>query len=134
VLTPDLHSELDERAIGQIADRVIAALREDLRAIAAHLLDESVSADQLTVDQVARRLGVARSTVYAHWRQWGGYKLGPGDKAPIRFDASRLAPGAPTTGRLQTTGTPSARRRTRKPRIRRDLVEPTPRLGAPFSR
>jgi transposase-like protein len=120
MITSDLYGELDERAIGQIADRVIAALREDLQAIAAHLSDESVSTEQLTVDQVARRLGVARSTVYAHWRQWGGYKLGPGRKAPIRFDAAVLTVGL---GGVRQGSRP------RRLPVRRDLIRLAPRLG-----
>ncbi len=82
--------DVNEQAIQLIAERVTAALREDLEAIAVELSAPSKSSEQLTVSQVARRLGVAPSTVYAHWREWGGYKLGTGSKAPIRFDAPSL--------------------------------------------
>lgn len=81
---------IDERTIELIAQRVIAAIRDDLDAIAAELSSSRQATEQLTVGQIAERLGVARSTVYAHWREWGGYKLGTGDKAPIRFDGTAL--------------------------------------------
>ena len=56
---------MDEQTIELIAHRVIAAIREDLDAI-AHGASAPVATEQLTVGQVARQLGVARSTVYAH--------------------------------------------------------------------
>jgi len=81
---------IDERTIELIADRVAALLREELEAIAADLARQSDPELPLTVDEVAERFGVARSTVYAHWREWGGYKLGQGKRAAIRFRSTRL--------------------------------------------
>jgi hypothetical protein len=80
-------SAMDEKTIERIAQRVIAAIRDDLEVIASSLSTSPQAAEQLTVGQVARQLGVARSTVYAHWREWGGYKLGTGEKAPTENDA-----------------------------------------------
>jgi hypothetical protein len=79
--------EIDEQTIGLIADRVTASLRRELELIANELTD---ARRPLTVEDVANRFGVARSTVYAHWREWGGYKLGSGDKSAIRFDEKAL--------------------------------------------
>ena len=70
--TPDI----DDQTIALITERVVAALRDELEAIAMNLLGGQWGPQPLTVGEVADRFGVARSTVYAHWREWGGYKLG----------------------------------------------------------
>jgi hypothetical protein len=49
----------------------------------------------LTVGEVAERFGVARSTVYEHWEDWGGFKLGKSETAPIRFDSGALPAASP---------------------------------------
>src|SRR5579884_3201943 len=107
-----------------ITERVVAALRDELEALAAAMTAANASRP-LTVSQVAERMGVARSTVYAHWRQWGGYKLGPAERAPIRFDESDL-PGASSV-----EGNPSRRnaasRPPRRQRSRRELLQDNPR-------
>ena len=122
---------LDDETIELITERVVAALRDELRALALAVIADKASRP-LTVGEVADRLGVARSTVYAHWRQWGGYKLGPGEKAPIRFDESRL-PCAPRMEQSDAASPGSARRR------RRELLQDNPRTerfrsGYPLSR
>lgn len=127
----DTAPDFDDPALEIIASLVIDALREDLRELANALIAGEASADSLTVGQVARRLGVARSTVYTHWREWGGYKLGLGERAPIRFVASQLpnptsAKGAGTTGPVAAP----APRRTR--RTRRSLIVDAPRLSETF--
>ncbi len=80
----------DERTAELIVARVTAALREDIEALLTTFTRRETPNGSLTVEQLAARLGVARSTVYAHWQGWGGYKLGTGPKAPIRFSADRL--------------------------------------------
>jgi len=130
----DQRDAVDERTIALIAERVIEALREDLETIAAQLSVPAKPAEQLTVGQMARRLGVARSTVYAHWREWGGYKLGSGRKAPIRFDSSaqpiaRTKPVTPPPLALSTATTPSRKRRRHD---RRDLLQDAPRVLPPL--
>jgi len=130
----DQQDAVDERTIALIAERVIEALREDLETIAAQLSVPAKPAEQLTVWQVARRLGVARSTVYAHWREWGGYKLGSGRKAPIRFDSNALpiARAKPVTQPplALSTATPPSRERRR--RHSRDLLQDAPRVLPPL--
>jgi hypothetical protein len=121
----------DDQTIELISQRVIAAVRKDLEILLAEVSGPAAN-EQLTVGQVAQRLGVARSTVYAHWRDWGGYKLGPGTKAPIRFDIRAL----PTVterahaGRVPEVGPPRPRRRPR--RRGRDLLADAPRLVQPL--
>jgi transposase-like protein len=119
---------IDDLAIQAIAVRVAGLLREDLESIASGFPGLHTSPEQLTVSEVASRLGVARSTVYAHWREWGGYKLGGGDKSPIRFD-SQLLPSAPRKpgGRQPPTHEQTASRQRARSR-RRDLLPDTPRL------
>jgi transposase-like protein len=123
---------MNEQTVELIAERVIEALRDDLEAIAAEL--SALRTDgQLTVEQVARQLGVARSTVYAHWREWGGYKLGDGPKAPIRFDTTSLPIVKPDRAPQQTPQvdrTPA--RRPDRRRRRRDLLGDAPRLVRPL--
>lgn len=119
---------VDEQTVAVIAERVLGTLRDDLELIVAELSADTASR-QLTVGQVARRLGVARSTVYAHWREWGGYKLGTGCKAPIRFDSSALPMS--TRGRRKPRPLSSvepARRRVRPQRQRPELLVDAPRL------
>ncbi len=115
-----------------IAERVVAALRDDLEAIAAELTAPHKASEQLTVEQVARRLGVARSTVYAHWREWGGYKLGNGEKAPIRFDSTVLPIVVPNPSPHPPLAAKPTQRRGRNKRRRRDLLADAPRLIHPL--
>jgi hypothetical protein len=129
---------MDEQTIELIAERVIAAIREDLDAIASGVTASPEATEQLTVGQVAGRLGVSRSTVYAHWREWGGYKLGFSAKAPIRFDSNALLIARPQSASRaladqSATQPPAAERkpaprRARSRRRRRDLITDTPRL------
>lgn len=124
---------VNDDTVELIVERVIEALRCDLAAIAAELAKSPEANDQLTVGQLARRLGVGRSTVYAHWREWGGYKLGPGDKAPIRFDSSALPTpprAAPAPHAIESKRPASSPRRRRRPR--RDLLVDAPRFAHPL--
>jgi transposase-like protein len=128
MLRTDLEGMIDERTIELIAQRVIIAIRADMEAI-TNGLSTPTTTEQLTVGQVARQLGVARSTVYAHWREWGGYKLGTGDKAPIRFDISTLAAVRQTSEPHSSPAIQSTSLRTRKRGARRrDLLTDAPRL------
>jgi hypothetical protein len=68
--------------------------------------------EPLTVGEVAEGFGVARSTVYAHWREWAGYKLGASAKAPIRFEGTDL-PMPPAAAPPLDTQPAARRRRTR---------------------
>ncbi len=124
-------AQIDEQMMQLIAARVTAALREDLETILSELGQPVAPAPTLTVEQVARHLGVSRSTVYAHWREWGGYKLGHSEKAPIRFDGNNL-PTANGTSRPDLARQPDIPSPPRKRRRRRDLLSDTPRLAQPL--
>jgi hypothetical protein len=58
------------------------------REVAARLTHRGLGL--VTVDQLAAELQVERSWVYARWRRLGGFKLGEGRNAPIRFDLSAV--------------------------------------------
>ena len=116
---------IDDRTIELIANRVAAALREELAEIAAQLAARDDAQTTLTVDDVAERFGIARSTVYAHWQEWGGYKLGESAKAPIRFGRADLAVGRSAK---QPTDPPPTKRRPTRRRRRRELITDAPRF------
>lgn len=129
---------IDDRTLEQIVELVVDALRGELEDIAAGLTVDDRDAEagrQLTVDEVAQRFQVARSTVYAHWREWGGYKLGGAGTAPIRFDAAGLPASRPDADPPATSpSSPETSARTvRKRRRRRDLVVDTPRFDQPLA-
>ena len=136
MLGQELAGGIDDQLIELIAGRVADMLQDNLAAIAAELAAPSARQPQLTVGQVAQRLGVTRSTVYAHWREWGGYKLGSGPKAPIRFDGATLPIDHPATPARRpdppVSSTRPAGQRHRRPR--RDLLKDAPRLTAPLNR
>jgi transposase-like protein len=120
--------DIDERTIELIARRVAIVLRDELEAIAAELAKGNVGTRPLTVEDVAERFGVARSTVYAHWREWGGYKLGAGEKTAIRFPATVLPNQSDRqTQRPGTATRPDAAQRPAR-RRRRTVLPGVPRL------
>lgn len=74
----------------------------------------------LTVEDVSVTFKVSRAWVYENAGRLGGVKLGPGQRAPLRFDADRVAaalnPLAATDAReppRQSTNRASHRRPTR---------------------
>jgi transposase-like protein len=118
-------TRIDEPTIELIAVRVATHLREELEAMAADLAETRVSNRPLTVDDVAERFGVARSTVYAHWQEWGGYKLGDGQKAPIRFAPSELPARGPQESE---EAVPKRLLQRRRAQPERSTIEGLPRL------
>jgi hypothetical protein len=118
MLATGLTTAIDESTIQLIVQRVAAELRDELHEIVAALATQNDAArTHLTVDDVAAVLGVARSTVYAHWREWGGYKLGDGYKSPIRFDVNAL-PTASAAEQTTYERNPQGTRRATDPRSR----------------
>jgi transposase-like protein len=123
---------IDEQTVELIAARVTESLREDLHAMLTTLDRPGGQDPNITVEDVALRLGVARSTVYAHWREWGGFKLGHGAKAPIRFDPARLPTGGRTAGQDAPREPPAAPARRCRRRARRALITDAPRFASPL--
>jgi hypothetical protein len=128
---------IDQRTLDLIVELVVEALQTRLEEIVADLATETAGAHagcQLTVEDVAARFHVARSTVYAHWREWGGYKLGEGDKAPIRFDGGSLPIVKPGPTPRQPAKIEVRPKRRGKKRPRRELLVDAPRLAQPLDR
>lgn len=121
---------VEERAVELIAARVTVALREDIEALLAAFSPPRNEAcpPTLTVDQLAARLGVGRSTVYAHWREWGGYKLGTGPKAPIRFNPNELPSPRDDAANWPASQTRPPKGTARRRRGGRELIQDAPRL------
>lgn len=112
--------EIDDRTIDLLAERLAAVLREELETFAARL---APTGRALTVEQVAERFGVARSTVYAHWREWGGYKLGEAQNTAIRFPPHALP-------ELSATSTGTQRPKRARSRKRGAVLKGAPRFSS----
>ena len=123
--------ELDQETMDILVQRVAAELSDRLEAMIVALVAPRAEPEHLTVAEVAERLGVARSTVYAHWREWGGFKLSDADKAPIRF-TSDVLPAGRSAGRRVAAQMPGALKPRPTPRRRRrrnHLIAVAPRLA-----
>jgi hypothetical protein len=74
------------------------------------------SPPMLTVEDVSATFQVSRAWVYDNAGRLGGVKLGPGQRAPLRFDAQRVA-GAlnPLAGSNRVPETTPGVSRGRKP-------------------
>jgi hypothetical protein len=55
-------------------------------------------AELIDAAELARRLGIARSTVYANARRYGAIRLGDGPRAPLRFDYAAVLASLPRVG------------------------------------
>lgn len=55
-------------------------------------------AELIDAAELARRLDIARSTVYANARRFGAIRLGVGPRAPLRFDYAAVLAGLPRVG------------------------------------
>ncbi|MGH3642598.1 MAG: hypothetical protein ACRDUX_26630 [Mycobacterium sp.] len=78
----------------------------------------------VTVDQLAAELKVERSWVYTRWRELGGFKLGTGRNAPIRFDLAAV------WARLQQAAQPATQPAPRRTRPRRSTPDDVQLLSA----
>lgn len=81
------------------------------------------------VAELARRLGVARSTVYAHSATLGAIRLGFGPRAPLRFDYAAVLAALPTAGPRRAPVRSQVRRPTHT-RAGNRLLEDRPRFPA----
>jgi hypothetical protein len=55
-------------------------------------------AELIDAAELARRLGVARSTVYANSRRYGAIRLGDSRNSPLRFDYAAVLASLPRVG------------------------------------
>ena len=79
--------------------------------------------------ELARRLAVARSTVYAKSAAFGAIRLGFGPRAPLRFDYAAVLAALPTAGPRRVPVRLQVRRPTHT-RAGNRLLEDRPRLRA----
>ena len=71
-----------------MTDREIEAIAQ---RVADLLTGYSHGPKLVTVAEVAEWLGVSRDYVYEHAEDLGGFRLGDGPKAPLRFDRDRVS-------------------------------------------
>lgn len=96
---------LDEASIEAIARRVVELLGNKGKTDEGELISAA---------ELAQRLGVERSWVYANARQLGAVRLGVGSRPRLRFDAARaraaltLEAGPVAIGRARRTRRPRA--------------------------
>jgi hypothetical protein len=103
---------LDVASVDAIARRVVALLAEELSEHARR------RPELIDAVEVARRLGISRSTVYEKSDELGAIRLGAGPRARLRFDARFIA--ALGTPRIRSSaGTREVQRPRRKHRRRR---------------
>lgn len=55
-------------------------------------------AELIDARELARRLGMARSTVYANARRYGAIRLGDSRNSPLRFDYAAVIASLPRVG------------------------------------
>jgi hypothetical protein len=113
------HTVSDARgsAAAEIARHVATNFAEELAMLMAEHLGRLVEQGPprpWTVREVAQHFAVSEAWVYEHWTELGGYKLGSGPKAPLRFSPDRL-PGGRLWREARSTPAPpkQTRRRTR---------------------
>lgn len=92
-----------------LCSRRIHPWGEDFRPTAEPV---EAPSELIGVAELARRLGVARSTVYANSASFGAIRLGFGPRAPLRFDWAAVLAALPTAGPRRTTPTPQVPRPT----------------------
>jgi hypothetical protein len=109
-----------------VADEYPLTLGEEQLDRLADLLAVKLAATRrpaplmLTVEDICATFQVSRAWVYENAGRLGGFKMGPGLRAPLRFDPKRvaaslrpLAEPAEAAAKAQTVKPPERRRRTR---------------------
>jgi hypothetical protein len=82
-------------AVGMTAEDYVSLTDEQLDRL-ADLVAVRVAAvkppaePMLTVENVCAMFQVSRAWVYENAGRLGGFKLGPGERAPLRFDPARV--------------------------------------------
>ena len=83
--------DLDGRIAQAIAAQVVTLVREELGLRPA-------AEDWIDASEVARRVGLSRSWVYAHARQLGAVPISSGPRPRLRFDPRVVADALRTSG------------------------------------
>lgn len=85
----------------------------------------------IDVAELARRFGVARSTVYSNSATFGAIRLGFGPRAPLRFDWAAVLAALPKAG-PRHVAPPQQLRRPTHTRAGYRLIESHPRVPGEF--
>jgi excisionase family DNA binding protein len=114
----------DNRAIGKGVSVSVRLTDGEIQQIAerlVELLPRHVSGERLIdAAEVARRLGISRSTVYEKAEELGAVRIGQGRRARLRFDPQRVVTqlaarsGAPVSPALGARRPAATRRRKRR--------------------
>jgi hypothetical protein len=99
---------LSDEQLDQLADRLavrLASVKPPARSM-------------LTVEDVCALFQVSRAWVYENAGRLGGFKLGPGPRAPLRFDPLRVAEA------LKPLGQPEAPKTAKAPKRRVTYLHP----------
>jgi excisionase family DNA binding protein len=86
----------------------------------------------LTAEELAKVLGVTRSFVYEHAEELGGYRLGSGPRARLRFDLDEVRCRTSCSGSRESVGVdpaPTTTSRLRRRRLSGTSVELLPIRG-----
>ena len=99
-----------------LSDEQLNRLADLLALKLAHV--KPVTPAMLTVEDVCATFQVSRAWVYENAARLGGVKLGPSQRAPLRFEAKRVAAAMNPLGRpdpaTATARQPTPRRTRRK--------------------
>jgi hypothetical protein len=112
MLMHDEHLTLSDEQLEQLA-ALVAAKVVGMRPAGRPML---------TVEDIATTFRVSRAWVYENARRLGGVKLGPGERAPLRFDPELIAAAMRPVGEPLPAPTSLERQRqTRRQRPQRLL-------------
>ncbi len=98
-----------------LSDEQLDRLADLLALKLAHV--KPATPAMLTVEDVCATFQVSRAWVYENAARLGGVKLGPSQRAPLRFEAKRVAAAMSPLGRpdlATTTALQATPRRTRR--------------------
>jgi hypothetical protein len=110
---------LDEPAL--ITDEQVERLADLVATKLTVMRSQTIA--MLTVEDVADTFRVSRAWVYENARRLGGVKLGPGERAPLRFDPAIVAAALRPAGEVADT-TVAAPAKNARPRRSRQRLHP----------
>ncbi len=97
-----------------LSDEQLNRLADLLALKLAHV--KPATPAMLTVEDVCVTFQVSRAWVYENAARLGGVKLGPSRRAPLRFEAKRVAAAMNPLGRPDATSTAERQATPRRPR------------------
>jgi hypothetical protein len=123
-MTAQRASAAEREFVDAVARRVVELLDTRAAVNGAPRPNTADDAPCLTVAEVAARYRVSRSWVYAHQRQLGAYRMGPGPRARLRFDPDAVASAIAALANDTARGEQRTRERDRGRELRLIPFEP----------